>query len=961
MRFFRIPSFTGIESHRDDADRGSLRAIEGCLPHGPGGVRSAPVWEDVGTVDMFSSNNQNMITASDDGNGNSLIFNTRNNTVTDIGIMTTENVETGTFGACYLVSNATQHTDETGAFGPIGNRMYAIGDGTHEAIYVGKGPPANEADVFPDEQIYSLEWSRFPRCKFYVQGPNKTIFAAGNPEHPLTVYISEPAGSTNKFVDSPYSTEASASNYAGMLSTVDILGSKAEKITALSANGSQVIVHTDKGCHVLYAPSADQANTGFRVEQAPSSVFSGAVSSRVVSSDNGSMIFWLGHDGQIYKDESASRGSEDAKKYTDPEQASWKSKGLWDKNHPADLSKSFAFYCPQSGYYWVFIKAQGSLDNTAPNPPTNLIGTTQVPSAPTNLLASTGPIQAPSEPTNLVALPQAPSRPTSLIGLPQAPSAPTDLVAVGNEKPITGPSNLAAAVQVAPVTGPSNLAALLAGPPLTGPSNLTAAVQLVPSVGPSNLAAVFNTPVAGPSNLAAADIPPIACGTDLPDTFCLELSNTAYSDSKIYLQRNPLDGCFWSGVGQIAGSWYHPFDGLVSLSVDNNTGTFNIDLSGGGYYGSINELLNELPKQLSFEGGETGSMNLGWQDTYVYTLSVCSVSNSANPPVTGPSNLSANIASFTKWDWNMLVDWEGPVYMGYSESLEPSGANFGNSPEDITMTFTWDNDLETTGGTLCGGFPDKQQRYVCGETYRNAQNSAGEYLVTANNVNSLMNTGDGTARNPYMNFRYSSGPTGARQEPTLSTYNGYGHPWYQTWTEVTKATTGRFGGLFTSWLQEENRGFNLVLNNTGQQSGFGIGWDIVFGDAEKSYIAQIIYDDIGTYGGGYVVLLAEDWAGSHFKTYKILRKLDNFSNAKDPWNPFGTYAYSDGVFQKLIHITTEAFDAQTLDSATADRPAGFNSTGSIGEQCYPYSVRYAVPNSTEGVIEVDCVNIKNYL
>ena len=88
--------------------------------------------------------------------------------------------------------------------------------------------------MFSDELIYRLEWSRFPDVKL-CSGTDKTIFAAGNPAPPLTVYISEPAGATNKFVDSPYSTYESASNYEGML-VMDILGSKAEKITALSSN-----------------------------------------------------------------------------------------------------------------------------------------------------------------------------------------------------------------------------------------------------------------------------------------------------------------------------------------------------------------------------------------------------------------------------------------------------------------------------------------------------------------------------------------------------------------------------------------------------------------------------------------------------------------------------------------------------------------------------------------------------
>ena len=57
------------------------------------------------------------------------------------------------------------------------------------------------------------------------------------------------------------------------------------------------------------------------------------------------------------------------KEYTDPEQASWKSKGLWDKNQPDNLTNSFAFYCPQSGYYWVFISSE-QIPLTVVNPAT---------------------------------------------------------------------------------------------------------------------------------------------------------------------------------------------------------------------------------------------------------------------------------------------------------------------------------------------------------------------------------------------------------------------------------------------------------------------------------------------------------------------------------------------------------------------------------------------------------------
>ena len=368
MRFFRIPSFTGIETHRDDADRGSLRVVEGCLPFGSGGLRSGPVWKTVGAASTRSTDQENQLHAADDGKGNSVLLVSRFNEVHEIAVISTENTSIEQFGTPYLVVDPIGlYTQDKGVLAPVGNQLYSFGDGDGEAVFVGKGPPlATSTDVYPDESLYSYEWSRFPNCKFFVQGPKKTLFAAGNPDKPLTVYVSEPAGITKDpngspyaTKDSPYSTEDPAGlAYGGRLSTVDILGSNASKITALSTRGDQVIVHTDKGCHILYAPSGDQAETGYRVEQTPATNFSAAVNSQVVAGETGTMDYWLGHDGQIYKDESASRGPEDKKSSGDPDQVSWKAKSLWENEFPEDLSESFAVYDRQSGMYWVYIKSE---------------------------------------------------------------------------------------------------------------------------------------------------------------------------------------------------------------------------------------------------------------------------------------------------------------------------------------------------------------------------------------------------------------------------------------------------------------------------------------------------------------------------------------------------------------------------------------------------------------------------
>ena len=92
MRFFRIPNFTGIEAHRDDADRGALRIVEGCAPLGTGGLRSGPVWESIGNLDLFSTSSLNAFTAIDAGQS-ALLFASRDNEVHDVKVFPAVNGE----------------------------------------------------------------------------------------------------------------------------------------------------------------------------------------------------------------------------------------------------------------------------------------------------------------------------------------------------------------------------------------------------------------------------------------------------------------------------------------------------------------------------------------------------------------------------------------------------------------------------------------------------------------------------------------------------------------------------------------------------------------------------------------------------------------------------------------------------------------------------------------------------
>jgi hypothetical protein len=348
MRHFRIFSFTGIEAHRDDADRGSLRIAEGCVPAGKGGLRSAPVFTEIGTVGNVSTDTNNHLTGVDDADGNSLLFASRQDEVHDVRIFSQPNTELGMLGTPYDVSvptgGGTLYPDRPASMSSVGNNEVYWGDGSSEAATIG----VTGRIVAPNATLYHLEWARFPKCRFFVIGPKKTIFAAGNPDEPLTVYISEPADMQATHRDALYSDKPH--------STVKILMADGNSITALSGGRDHVVVHTDGGAHLLKMPQPNQAATGYRVEQSPLTAASASVNHNVVAGESGSYPFWLGFDGQIYKDESGTRGPEAKDAYADPDQVSWMAKGRWDSELPTDLSNSFASYNPQLGFYWLFAR-----------------------------------------------------------------------------------------------------------------------------------------------------------------------------------------------------------------------------------------------------------------------------------------------------------------------------------------------------------------------------------------------------------------------------------------------------------------------------------------------------------------------------------------------------------------------------------------------------------------------------
>lgn len=353
MKHFRIPTFTGIENHRQDTDRGTLRLCEGAVLGAVGSVRSAPRWDNVFPM-VIPEVGSHVITAQDD-EFNKYAFTSVDGIVNSTKIFTNENPVPSRLGDLIGMQHTVLTADTPAYINDVGSRRAIVGNGVDQKkITEGAGPLVVE-DLSADiEDIYKLEVTPFPNCSMFVIGLNKCIYAAGNAENPLRVYVSEPTNTEDPLKEGIYSTQ---------MSVVDILATNATKITALSTYQNYVVVHTDAGVVLLFQAETQQASTGFRVEQTTAAANSGAINPNCVAGSAIIQPYYLGVDGQVYKDSSARRGPENKPSFSDVEQVTAKAKGLWDKTVDRNIEGSFSAYETFSGLYNFYMPAQESEEN----------------------------------------------------------------------------------------------------------------------------------------------------------------------------------------------------------------------------------------------------------------------------------------------------------------------------------------------------------------------------------------------------------------------------------------------------------------------------------------------------------------------------------------------------------------------------------------------------------------------
>ena len=350
MRYFRVKAFTGIQNQAEesDQDRGSLTICENADPYPKGCLRAAPLWTRVYENYSFSSGYS--ACALQDANDHRVVVTKDGSSVTGLGWYPNNATVNKLPSGSTLTETATSSAMSGKIFiNRVGSEFF-LGNGAQDNLRWGSDTSFAFQPLAATSSYYAQAHEVFPACTSFVVGPDKAVYAGGNESNPLRVYVSEPATIAN-----PDADDAVQGVFSGILSSVDIIMSEATRITSLSSFRNYVVVHTDAGVALLYRTDKTQAGTGFRVRQTASPTVSGALNPNCTSASMGVRPFYLGTDGQIYKDEAARASQDHVTEGRVKEILSWKSVSGWDRYVDKDLTDSFTAYEPSSEFFAAFV------------------------------------------------------------------------------------------------------------------------------------------------------------------------------------------------------------------------------------------------------------------------------------------------------------------------------------------------------------------------------------------------------------------------------------------------------------------------------------------------------------------------------------------------------------------------------------------------------------------------------
>lgn len=226
----------------------------------------------------------------------------------------------------------------------VGDRVY-FGNGIDANVQWKNGALAALGPSTTPASPYDPSRVAIPACTSFVMGVGKSVFAAGNAAAPKRMWITHPPSAAFPFNEGIYSADTSF---------VDLTYSDATKITALSAFQNYVTAHTDRKPINVF--DVDGSNDGWKCSQAPGAANSSAPSPDALRDTNGMASFYVGADGEVYKDEAIRVGPNDKRAARDQEIATNLGAGDWndDMQKPVALGRVHTVYDRTQQLFWIF-------------------------------------------------------------------------------------------------------------------------------------------------------------------------------------------------------------------------------------------------------------------------------------------------------------------------------------------------------------------------------------------------------------------------------------------------------------------------------------------------------------------------------------------------------------------------------------------------------------------------------
>lgn len=377
MRSFNIRRFSGIETKYNgvDQDRGTLRRAVGCLLVPAGAITTTPLWKPASPSAMGTAINNALVAAS--AAQNQVHFVLYGNSTNSLLVAWEYAVGSGKpRGFWHVKSDGISWKSGLGSLtASIPNANVYLGK-TYGAdwfgswignrLFLGNGVDTNL--VWQDGELYLLgpetapsdqddpNQERFPPCTAFLRDGNGIVYAAGNrSSHSLRVWFSERPTARYPTVTGIRSAEWSFR---------DIVNMQGAQITALSMNGSRIMVHLGiHGAVEVDAFNSEYSRDGWAGAQSPALVGAGAPNPECVQDLAGSPLYF-GADGEIYNPLPPARAY-NQRVNRDTLVASNRCAGDWNREIVKPLgatgsgvgigvARNFAIYDEKNGMFWVW-------------------------------------------------------------------------------------------------------------------------------------------------------------------------------------------------------------------------------------------------------------------------------------------------------------------------------------------------------------------------------------------------------------------------------------------------------------------------------------------------------------------------------------------------------------------------------------------------------------------------------